>query len=300
MVRIIKQNKILIVVLVLLLQFASFGQNMYKSFDLRSDKFRNIESLNDSIDLALNFYDYYDSLSIYFPADAIYTSFDNEETHYPKIDFSNKTDTTIIFLADNRNYKFINPIQGRITSKFGVRRWRYHYGTDIDLVTGDSLLSAFDGMVRVAKRSDSYGHVVVVRHLNGLETLYAHLSKILVKEDQIVKSGDVIGLGGNTGRSRGSHLHFEVRYLGAPVNPQDIIDFENGTLISDTLYLSYKHFKYLEKVKELKKAKFHRIRSGNTLSHLALRYGTSVSGICRLNGISRNTILRIGRRLRVR
>ena len=141
------------------------------------------------------------------------------------VDFSNKTDTTEIILADGNTYQFCPPIVGEVTSKFGMRKYRYHYGTDIDLNTGDTVHCAFDGMVRIAKHSDSYGYVVVVRHLNGLETLYAHLSKILVDDDQILRAGDVIGLGGNTGRSYGSHLHFEVRYLGAPINPQDIINF---------------------------------------------------------------------------
>ncbi|MFC1732330.1 peptidoglycan DD-metalloendopeptidase family protein, partial [candidate division KSB1 bacterium] len=241
-----------------------------------------------------------DSLSIYFPADNIYSNFDNEETHYPAIDFSNKTDTTLLILADNNTYSYYHPFCGRVTSKFGKRRYRYHFGIDVDLVTGDTLYCAFDGMVRITKISPSYGHVVVVRHLNGLETLYAHLSKILVDTDQLLKAGDVIGLGGNTGRSYGSHLHFEIRYLGAPINPQDIIDFDHCCLKRDSLFLSGYNFRYLAEIKELKKAKYHRIRSGDTLSRLAGKYHTSISRLCALNGISRNTILRIGRSLRVR
>ena len=258
------------------------------------------ESLNDSTDLAHNFYNYYDSLSVYFPADNIYENFNNEETHYPAVDFSHKTDTTMIVLIDDNAYHYCHPFKGEVTSKFGMRKYRYHYGTDINLNTGDTVHCAFDGMVRIAKHSDSYGYVVVVRHLNGLETLYAHLSKILVDQDQRLRAGDVIGLGGNTGRSFGSHLHFEVRYLGAPINPQDIIDFNHYKLISDTLELTAYNFRYLDEIKELKKAQYHRIRSGDTLSRLAVRYHTSISRICHLNGISRNTILRIGRSLRVR
>jgi len=287
-------------IVVFLLSFVARGQDNYLPSYKIEKEIIIIESMNDSVDIAHNFYDYYDSLSIYFPADTLYSCFDNEETHYPLVDFSQKTDTTLIVLTDNSHYKYHHPFCGRVTSKFGKRRYRYHFGTDVDLVTGDTLYCAFDGMVRITRLSSSYGYVVVVRHLNGLETLYAHLSRILVDTDQVLKAGDVIGLGGNTGRSYGSHLHFEIRFLGAPINPQDIIDFDHCCLKNDSLFLSGFNFRYLAEIEEMKKAKYHRIRSGDTLSHIAGRYHTSISRICTLNGISRNTILRIGRSLRVR
>lgn len=282
--------------------------------DARTDSVH--ESMNDSIDLANNFYYYEDSLSYLFssdtmnvdineiiadnPSDSIYGSWDTENTHYPKNDFSTKSDTTIIPLVDNVIHFYHHPVNGPVTSHFGLRRWRYHYGTDVNLNKGDTIRAMFDGKVRITKRSRSYGYVVVLRHFNGLESLYAHLSKLLIDSNQVIKAGDPIALGGSTGRSTGPHLHFEVRYLGAPVNPEDIIDFPNQKLLKDTLYLSKYHFRYLEDIKKLKAAKFHKIRSGDTLSGLAVKYHTTVTKICRLNGISRNTILRLGRRIRVR
>lgn len=276
----------------------------------------NYESLNDSIDLANNFYDYEDSLSYLFSEDTIsvdyseiandtlvdslYGNWDNEHTHYPKIDFTNKTDTTLLFLVDNNKFCFFDPINGVVTSHFGLRRHRYHYGTDVNLNTGDSVRAAFDGRVRIRKYSRSYGYVVVVRHFNGLETLYAHLSKIIVDTNQNVKSGEVLGLGGNTGRSHGSHLHFEIRYLGAPLNPEQVINFETGRLISDTLKITKSSFYYLSDIKKLKEAKYHKIRSGDTLSHIAAKYHTTVSRICSLNGIRKTSLLRAGKRIRVR
>ena len=266
------------------------------------------ESQNDSIDLATAFWvedsedddedfaDYEDFLEDFF---SNYQSFDSESIHYPKVDFSNKKDTTIIPLITG-DQRYVHPHPGIVTSRFGVRRHRYHYGVDQRLRTGDPVVSAFDGVVRIARRSPTYGFLVVVRHTNGLETYYAHLSRLLVEPGQEVKAGERIGLGGNTGRSRGSHLHFEVRYLGAPLNPEDLIDFEKQELISPVLELSAHHFRYLPDVAKLNQATFHTVRSGDTLGAIARRYGTTVGAICRLNGISSTSIIRPGQRLRVR
>jgi hypothetical protein len=140
-----------------------------------------------------------------------------------------------------------------------------------------------------------YGHVAVVRHASGLETIYGHLSKKLVAQNQPVKAGDAIGLGGNTGRSTGSHLHFEVRYRGEPFDPNYIVDFGACALRQDTLVLTKENFEYLV---ELRKAKWHTVRSGNTLGHIALRYHTTIHKLCELNHITRKTTLRIGRKIR--
>lgn len=259
------------------------------------------ESLNDSIDLASGFYSFYDSLAVFFEGDTLYGSFDNDNIHYPKVDFSKKTDTTIIYLVDySKNAFFVNPFNGEVTSRFGMRHGRYHYGTDVNLETGDSVLNAFDGVVRITKLSRSYGFVVVVRHLNGLETLYAHLSQINVVNDQLVKAGDLIGLGGNTGRSRGSHLHFEIRYLGAPINPEDIIDFQNYRLVSDVLYLNAYHFRYQKDISKLKEAKYHKVKNGETLGSIARKYHTSVKNLKKLNRLKNSTLIRSGKRIRVR
>jgi len=259
------------------------------------------ESINDSMDIISNFYSFYDSLAVFFEADTLYNSFDNDNIHYPKVDFSKKADTTLIYLADvNKNILYVHPFNGEVTSRFGLRRGRYHYGTDVNLETGDTVLNAFDGVVRITKLSKSYGFVVVVRHLNGLETLYAHLSHIIVIPDQIVKAGEPIGLGGNTGRSRGSHLHFETRYLGAPINPEDIIDFQHYKLHSDTLMLSAYHFRYQKEITKLKEAKFHKVKRGETLGTIARKYHTNVSTLKKLNRMKKSTLIRAGKKIRVR
>jgi murein DD-endopeptidase MepM/ murein hydrolase activator NlpD len=198
---------------------------------------------------------------------------------------------------------FVPPIEGRVTSRFGPRRYRHHNGIDINLNTGDTVLAAFDGRVRIAAYFSGYGYTVVIRHYNGLETLYGHFSKILVDTNQLVMAGEPIGLGGNTGRSYGSHLHFEVRYLGIAFNPELIINFDENRLLSDTLMLTAAHFRHLGGASggsAVANASYHRVRSGDNLSTIARRYGTSVNNLCQLNNISRTTTLQIGRTLRVR
>lgn len=192
---------------------------------------------------------------------------------------------------------YVPPTLGRITSNYGIRRWRMHEGIDFKVNRGDSIKVAFDGTVRITRRMrGGYGIFVVVRHENGLETLYAHLSKSLVENSQQVKAGDVIGLGGSTGRSTGNHLHFELRYLGNALNPNEIIDFDNTYLTKNSVFLLTKdHFKHK---KELEKVRFWTIRKGDTLGRIAMKTGVSISKLCQLNGIKRNTILRIGRKIR--
>ena len=197
---------------------------------------------------------------------------------------------------------FIVPVTGCITSKFGSRRYRYHYGTDIKLQTGDTVVSSFSGKVRITDYDRrGYGNYVVIRHDNGLETVYAHLSKVLVHNDQIVSAGEIIGLGGNTGRSTGAHLHYEIRFLGNAMNPEKIIDFEKGMpFIHEYLITKNESFYYQKEVKAMAAAKYYKIRSGDNLGRIAARNGTSIRSICRLNRISPNKILRVGQRIRVR
>ncbi len=197
---------------------------------------------------------------------------------------------------------FVNPVEGVVTSRFGMRRYRYHYGTDINLNTGDTVVAAFDGKVRMSLYHHGYGNMVVLRHDNGLETVYGHFSKSLVDTNQFVKAGDPIGLGGNTGRSYGSHLHFEIRYLGVPVNPELVIDFSTGKLHKEALHLTASHFKHLggSSGSSNALAKYHKVKKGESLSVIAQKHGTSVNRLCQLNRISRTTTLQIGRNLRVR
>ena len=140
-------------------------------------------------------------------------------------------DTLWMCVEDSANGQFVMPHSGYMTSKFGPRWGRSHQGVDIGLKTGEMVRSAWNGRVRYAKFNEGgYGNLVVVRHYNGFETYYAHLSKLLVSPNQEVKAGDVIGLGGNTGHSFGAHLHFEVRFFDVAINPEHIIDFASNNV----------------------------------------------------------------------
>jgi hypothetical protein len=193
------------------------------------------------------------------------------------------------------------PVCGNITSPFGMRRSRMHYGVDIKLQVGDAVVSAFEGLVRISRYHGQYGEVVVVRHPNGLETLYAHLSKRSVQVGDRVEAGEVIGLGGSTGRSTGSHLHFETRYLGQPIDPQTIFDVQEGELRANTLALHAGSFTAVERAKAAAVAKrFHNVRRGDTLSAISRRYSVPLTKLCKLNRISKRSVLRVGQRLRYR
>jgi len=205
-------------------------------------------------------------------------------------DMLNMKDTLLIDISS-----YYPPSKKHVTSEFGFRRWNFHYGIDLKVHKGDSVYNAFDGVVRITRRASGYGYFVVVRHFNGLETLYAHLNKITVSPGDTLKSGKPLGLGGNTGRSTGYHLHFEVRYLGNPINPKDIIDFDNHTVKNTVMQLSAYNFEYKT---EINKIRYWTIRKGDTLGGIAARTGVSVSRLCSLNGISRTSILRIGQRIR--
>lgn len=242
-----------------------------------------------------NIWDVNDSL-MNIPCYDDYCLWDTRNIHAYDFDYRELTDTVNMVLR-HEECDFAQPFYGRITSNFGERGARYHYGIDIKLYKGDPVKVAFEGLVRISQYSRTYGNVVVVRHPNGLETLYAHLSARKCKPGEYVQAGEVIGLGGNTGRSTGSHLHFECRYKGEPIDPNLIIDWENGGLKLDELALNQEHFAYL---KEARAIKYHRIRSGDTLSGIARRYGTTVTSICRLNGMSRNSTIYAGRKIRVR
>jgi murein DD-endopeptidase MepM/ murein hydrolase activator NlpD len=184
-----------------------------------------------------------------------------------------------------------------VTSDFGLRRAVWHYGIDIRVKTGNPVYAAFDGVIRISGYDRrGFGRFIVIRHKNGLETLYAHLSKSLMKLGEEVQAGVIIGKGGNSGRSTAPHLHFELRYSGNAIDPNMIFDFKKNKIISSTYIINHHTFAYLE---EANKIRYHVIRSGDTLSGLSYRYGVSVSKMCSLNGIRRNSILRIGQRVRI-
>jgi len=222
-----------------------------------------------------------------------------------KVDLKNMSDTILLSLKDTFDCAFHPPAIGDISSNFGFRRWgrraKFHYGVDVRMEEGDPVYAMFDGVVRVAKRSADYGYVVLIRHYNGLETLYAHFNQLLAYSGQPVKSGDIIGLAGSTGRSTGPHLHFEVRYKGEKIDPNKIVYFPSGSLLSDTLQIDKGCFAHLYQVKASKlKSKYHVVKRGETLSKIAYRYGISVKHLARLNRISTKTRLKAGRRLRLR
>ena len=202
------------------------------------------------------------------------------------------------------------PHPGKVISTFKWRKRRPHKGVDITLNTGDAVYSAFDGVVRIAmptRMSGGYGNVLVIRHANGLETYYGHLSKYLVESGDIVKAGELIGYGGSTGRSTGPHLHFETRYMGQAFDPERIFDFEKGA-IRDSVFVWKRHYininsHYGQSDKESKAtsdAVYHKVQKGDTLSKIANKYGTTVKALCKLNGIKETKLLQIGQRLRVR
>ena len=153
-------------------------------------------------------------------------------------DLSKLNDTIWLCLNEEESNDFSIPVKGVVTSHYGYRSGRYHNGIDLALKIGDTVYAAFSGKIRYAKYNDGgFGNLVIIRHNNGLETFYAHLSKHLVVPNQDVKSGDPIGLGGNTGRSFGPHLHFEVRFYDGPINPEEIIDFTKKTLKKENLFV---------------------------------------------------------------
>lgn len=193
----------------------------------------------------------------------------------------------------------------KITSPFGPRWRRMHNGLDVKVNIGDTIVAAFDGKIRIVKfERRGYGKYVVIRHDNGLETVYGHLSKQLVDENQVVKAGEPIGLGGNTGRSTGSHLHFETRFLGIAINPALLFDFLRQDILADTY--TFRKTSGMERIgsRDAQVAngevaiRYHKVKSGDTLSRIAKLRGVSVNTLCKLNRITPRASLRIGQVLR--
>lgn len=241
-------------------------------------------------------------------------------------DISRLKDTLWICTVDSTYSKFCMPVNGPVLSKFKYRGHRFHHGVDIDLNVGDTVRAAFNGVVRYAQyNKGGFGNLVIIRHYNGLETYYAHLSKLNVVPDQEVTAGEVIGLGGNTGRSYGPHLHFETRFYDNAFDPYEIIDFDNKRLRSENLFIHPGMFDYraVSKVNSAPKitvnnsggaqatkastvttsasgAKYHTVRSGDNLSQIAAANGTTVDKLCSLNGLSRTSVLQIGQKIRIK
>ena len=230
------------------------------------------------------------------PSDEMYPVWRNSIVHYN----STMPDS---FRIDLRNY-VMPTANTKITDVFGYRpnRKRVHQGLDIKVQTGDTIYAAFDGKVRItAFQRRGYGHYIVVRHNNGIETLYAHLSKKLVKENQNVKAGDPIGIGGNTGRSSGSHLHFETILMGKSIDPAAMFDFKNQKATGDSYVYRKPGSKYVEngKVKTAgPEPKYHKVKSGDTIERIARKYGVPQKQIFDLNGLNSRSVIRPGQSLR--
>ena len=161
---------------------------------------------------------------------------------YPLNTLPPKDEVIKITLTETNDHPFVNPVIGKVISKYGKRGRRMHTGTDIKLCSGDSVRCVFDGKVRLARRFNGYGNMVLVRHKNGLETIYGHLKEIKVNVNDVVKAGDLIGLGGRTGRATCDHLHFETRLFGEPFDAAKYIDFRNYSLRSNHIYYKNKQF----------------------------------------------------------
>lgn len=199
-------------------------------------------------------------------------------------DMNSRLDTTcVVNLTDNLHPCFTMPINGTITCNFGWNKTYNHNGIDINLRRGDKVSSAFDGVVRFAKWENGYGYVVVIRHPNGLETLYAHLSKIKVKVGERITSGDVVGLGGATGNATGNHLHFEVRLKSKPINPRYLIAFDDQKLISDTLIFKSGRMGWAAYPPDKKE---YIVQKGDTIFEVAKRFGISAKTLAEQNCIN--------------
>lgn len=318
-----KIKKGLVVTLVAVASVPCFGQDVLASAAPVDKKMRAIDSL--AISRLINEEVQWDLDN---PAADLYNSWTNRSVRL--------TDVTLP--AEHRIdlRQFCMPASSRlVASRYGYRRSfrRQHYGTDIKVYVGDTIRAAFSGKVRVVDYDGrGYGKYIVMRHPNGLETLYGHLSKQLVKEDQVVKVGEPIGLGGNTGRSTGSHLHFETRFLGQFINPEKLFNFEaqdiqgdyyvfrsNGQnallaaheIVGGESEMSEEEAAALEKAEESQafqqrkiaerqqqRAKVHRVRKGESLYTIAKKYGTTVEKLCKANNITKRTTLRPGQILK--
>ncbi|MGP1480410.1 MAG: peptidoglycan DD-metalloendopeptidase family protein [Hoylesella enoeca] len=255
------------------------------------------------------------------PAAELYNDWDNRYAH-------RATELPDSFRINLRHFHMPTPSRV-ITSNFGARWGRMHKGLDIKVYIGDTIRSAFAGKVRIVRyEAAGYGKYIVIRHPNGLETIYGHLSKQLVEENQEVRAGEVIGLGGNTGRSTGSHLHFETRLCGVALNPALLFDFRAQDVTADT-YM-FRRSSYERESAEANRLRgkignggysrdevvgemaqndrgssslsgeklFHKVEAGETLSSIAHKRGVTIDQLCKLNHLTRTSKISAGRMLR--
>ena len=234
-----------------------------------------------------------------YPAFGLYPDWNNQRVHA----FGKTVVIPDTFRIDMTGF-CMPTTNTKITSKFGPRRRRMHNGIDVKVYIGDTIRAAFGGKVRMVKyERRGYGKYVVIRHENGLETIYGHLSKQLVNEEQYVEAGEVIGLGGNTGRSTGSHLHFETRFLGQAINPALLFDFEKQDIVTDSYLFMKGKNRYRRSNSSVVASgggdiQYYKVRRGDSLSRISKKTGVSIDRLCKLNGITRRTTLRINQVLK--
>ena len=243
-----------------------------------------------------------------------YSIWDTHRVNPYRVDGRSYRDSLKLHLTDptRQRYAKMPLLTTPITSGFAFRGYRWHYGMDLDLETGDSVKTVFDGVVRIqAWDGGGYGNYILVRHYNGLETVYGHLSKALVTVGTFVKAGQLIGYGGSTGRSTGSHPHFEVRYQGNPINPVLMYDFPGYKLRKDNFTITAALFNYYSRSltrsrsssgsgrpSRARQVVTHKVRSGDTFSEVAEKYGVRVSALKKLNPGVRT--LQPGKKLRIK
>lgn len=228
-------------------------------------------------------------------------------------------DTLVIQIDSTDIFTYPMTKIGRFLSPFGPRRGRMHTGTDLKCALNDSILAAFEGKVRIAKKTSGYGNMVVIRHKSGLETLYSHLASIKVKPNDYVKSGDLIGLGGRTGRATTEHLHFETRILGIPFNSEKYIDFREGKLLCRTIFYlnnqieispdNFDHPYVTSHDSELEEGfdkevgqqlVYVTIKKGDTLYKLSKKYNSTIDELLKLNNLKKTSKLSIGQQIRIK
>ncbi len=315
----------------------SFGRQTVTSVTNRATPYADtLDTGNPAVKVVLynnGTYRYVKDLKL-VAADSTFTEFWDTKTVNPyKEEPTVLPDRFSLWIVDTLDsYCCPNTVKPR--SLYGYRHGRRHQGIDLPYPTGTPVPATFDGRVRISDYVGGYGNLVVIRHANGLETFYGHLSKRSVQAGDWVNAGDIIGLGGSTGRSTGPHLHFETRYKGAAFDPSWLIDFETGTLRHRLLKIRSWYFnpnqRYVQNIddedeifrtdeedrilaeEQAKKEaaaraaaeaaamRYHTVRSGDTLYSIARKYGTTVKRICQLNGIKETTVLQVGKRLRVR
>ncbi|MGZ4033589.1 MAG: peptidoglycan DD-metalloendopeptidase family protein [Bacteroidia bacterium] len=269
-----------------LMEMDTIPADLAREIEIASEHFKNLD--NNVIA---------EKSSATFPSSDLYSSWEINNL-FPEKDMLNlkgDTSVTLILEGDERG-EYFHPFNGPVTSNFGWRDSAQHNGIDIDLNKGDKVAAAFDGMVRIAKKCGGFGNVVIIRHYNGLETVYGHLSKIKVKPGQVIVAGQIIGLGGSTGHSTGSHLHFEVRFKGVPINPRYLISFTEQKLLCDDLTIKKTKWGLAAFPTN---GKSYTVEKGDTVFEIAKRYATTTASIKEINGLNGRVKLKPGQIINV-